>query len=157
MSANNIKFSSEPQHLIPVRVSVARKQGDSVINGAHEVFLIDSDLSSRHLLEEHLQDKFRGVHHEQNRKNRVNMLDRTIWSPDCHVEYIKAIWNMERYLEGMPWASNSSNANETLVTDKNLQAVLKMLDKTHPGVSGLSVLIALRDRDDESVSGSKGY
>lgn len=125
---------------IPVRVGLAKKDGDTVQNGANEIFMINfSGINNRRVLVEKLKNCFHNLE-KQSAMDRINVPDRCFWGPDYDAERIKISWDPVNAYSSVSWAPGISMA-ETEITDYNLEGSISALRRTPPSSCALSILI----------------
>ncbi|KAE8453065.1 hypothetical protein EG329_012252 [Mollisiaceae sp. DMI_Dod_QoI] len=137
----NRSISTTMSDSFPVRVGLARKDGDMICNDANEVFFLEhaEKITTRRALAQQLKDSFRKIE-EDKKYDRVNVPDRCVWSPDYQVERLKVSWDPINS-SGTSWAPGTTMA-ETEITDQNVVATLCSLKKSPPSTCALSVLLA---------------
>ncbi|CZR59679.1 uncharacterized protein PAC_09573 [Phialocephala subalpina] len=127
----------------PVRVGLARKDGDVISNGANEVFFLDiNEVTNRRLLADHLKTQFRKLEGTKAAEKgaNINVPDRCVWGQDYDAERIKVTWDPLN-IAGTSWAPGTT-MTETEVTDQNIVGILSSLKRSPTSSCALNVLLA---------------
>lgn len=127
----------------PVRVGLARKDGDMISNGANEVFFLDiNEVTNRRLLADNLKTQFRKLEGNKAAEKgaNINIPDRCVWGQDYDAERIKVTWDPSN-ISGTSWTPGTT-MTETEITDQNIIGVLSSVKRSPPSSCALNVLLA---------------